>query len=104
VCPIDKEGRAVPGMSRLKLWQETARALEIETAGLRRLRPNMAKFDLPLGDAFRAQPAPIRAIYVLSPWNQDRFAIEDITGIAKFQALRANSYRFRFLKGMNLGQ
>ena len=103
VCLIDAQGRAVPGMSRLKLWQETARGLEIETGGLRRLRPNMAKFDLPLGDAFRAEPAPIRAIYVLTPWNRDRFAIEDISGIAKFQALRANTYRFRFLKGMELG-
>lgn len=103
VCPIDAQGRAVPGLSRLKLWRETARGLEIETAGLRRLRPNIGKFDLPLGNAFRAEPSPIRAIYVLAPWNQDRFAIEDISGVAKFQALRANTYRFRFLKGMELG-
>ncbi|MET4697345.1 hypothetical protein ABIE65_000356 [Constrictibacter sp. MBR-5] len=103
VCPVDLNGRAIPGISRLKLWQDTARRLEIDTAALRRIRPNIAKFEMPLGDAFRAEPAPIRAIYVLTPWNQDRFTIADMSGIAKFQALRANSYRFRFLKGMQLG-
>lgn len=103
VCPIDGEGRVVPGMARLKLWQDSAQGLEIETRALQRVRPKMAKFTVPLGEAFRADPAPVRAIYVLSPWNQDRFVLEDITGMAKFQALRANSYRFRFLKGMDLG-
>lgn len=103
VCPIDERGRAVPGVPRLKLWQETTRKLGLDTAGLRRLRPAMAKFDVPLGDAFRTEPAPVRAIYILTPWNQDRFAIEDVAGIAKFQALRANTYRFRFLQGMGLG-
>jgi hypothetical protein len=103
VCLINKDGRAVPGLSRLKLWQEAAHELEIETAGLRRVRPHMAKFDVPLGDAFREQPAPIRAIYLLTPWNQDRFLIEEITGMAKFQALRTHTYRSRFLKSMGLG-
>ncbi|WP_370235743.1 hypothetical protein [Brevundimonas sp.] len=103
VCPIDEAGRVVPGMARLKLWQDAAQGLEIETGALPRIRPKMAKFAVPLGDAFGADPAPVRAIYVLSPWNQDRFLIEDISGMAKFQALRANTYRFRFLKGMDLG-
>lgn len=103
VCAIDPQGRAVPGMPRLKLWQDAAGGLDIETAGLRRIRPNMAKFHVPLGDTFQAEPLPVRAIYVLTPWNQDRFVITEIDGIAKFQALRTHSYRFRFVKGMNLG-
>lgn len=103
VCPVDSAGHAIPGIPRLKLWHEAARELGIETAGLRRVRPNIAKYNVPLGDAFRLEPAPLRAIYVLTPWNQDRFAIEELAGIAKFQALRTNSYRFRVLEGMKLG-
>ncbi|WP_186456826.1 hypothetical protein [Sphingomonas suaedae] len=103
VCAIDPQGRAVPGMPRLKLWQETARRLGIDIAGLQRIRPSIAKFDLPIGDAFRTDPASIAAIYILKPWNRDHFAIDEIKGIEKFQALRANSYRYRFLKGMDLG-
>lgn len=103
VCPVDAQGRAVPGMARLKLWQHAANGLAIDTGSLQRLRPGLAKFDVPLGDAYHAEPTPIAAVYVLNPWNQDRFAIDEIEGIAKFQALRANSYRFRFLQGMALG-
>ena len=104
VCAIDAQGRAVPGVPRLKLWQDALCGLGIQTAGLGRLRPTMARFDLPLGEAFRAEPAPVRAIYVLTPWNQDGFSIEDISGITKFQTLRANTYRFRLMKGMALGE
>lgn len=103
VCPVDEEGRVVPGMARLKLWQEAAQELEITTGGLERVRPRMAKFAVPLGESFLARPAPVKAIYVLTPWNQDQFVVEDVSDIAKFQALRANSYRFRFLRGMGLG-
>lgn len=103
VCPLDAQGRAVPGIARIKLWQDTASQLEIETAGLERLRPRIAKFSMPLGDGFRTEPSLVRAIYVLTPWNNSGFAIEDISGIAKFQALRANTYRFRFLRGMEMG-
>lgn len=103
VCPVDSQGRAVPGIARLKLWQEAARRLEIETATLQRVRPNIAKFHVPLEDAFQAEPLPVRAIYVLTPWNLDGFAIEPVTGMAKFQALCSNSYRFPFVKAMGLG-
>jgi len=103
VCLIDPQGRAVPGLSRLKLWQDTASRLEIETGGLQRIRPHIEKFDVPLGKAFLMEPARVRAIYVLTPWNRDRFLVEDLTGIAQFEALRSNSYRFRFLKAMDIG-
>ncbi|WP_374405287.1 hypothetical protein [Pelagerythrobacter sp.] len=103
VCPIDAEGRAIPGMARMKLWQDTADRLAIDTSRLRRIRPGLAKYDLPMGETFHAQPLPVRAIYVLSPWNRETFAVKELSGLAKFQALRDNTYRFRFLKGMALG-
>ena len=103
VCPIDAAGRAVPGMARMKLWQDTADRLAIDTSSLRRIRPNLAKYDLPLGETYHSEPLPVRAIYVLSPWNREAFAVTELSGLAKFRALRDNTYRFRFLKGMALG-
>lgn len=100
VCPIDRNGFVVPGMPRLKLWQDTARRLAIDTSGLKRIRPAIAKFHLPLGEAFRDAPTPVKAIYVLSPWNEGRFEVEAIEGLRRFQALKAQSYRFRYLEGM----
>ncbi|GAB5348638.1 hypothetical protein [Alteriqipengyuania sp. 357] len=101
VCPVDPEGHAVPGMARMKLWQDTAERLGIDTTPLRRIRPELEKFDLPVALPARAGRLPIRAIYILSPWNREgAFAVEDLSGLAKFQALRDNTYRFRFVKGM----
>lgn len=104
VCPVDTGGYAIPGMARMKLWRDSADRLGIETAPLRRIRPELEKFDLPVPAPARAGPLAIRAIYILSPWNREAaFAVEDLSGLAKFQALRDNTYRFRFLKGMMLG-
>lgn len=104
VCPVDEQGRAVPGMARMKLWQDSADVLGIDTVSLRRIRPDLQKFDLPIAASARAGRLPIRAIYILSPWNREgAFAVEDLSGLAKFQALRDNTYRFRFVKGMMLG-
>jgi len=100
VCPIDMEARAVPGLPRLKLWQDAARRLKIGTDGLRRIRPSLDKFDVPLDGMYCDEPLPIRAIYLLRPWNEPRLLSEPVIGLAKYPALRANSYRFRFLKGM----
>ena len=104
VCPVDPQGRAVPGMPRMKLWQDTADKLGIDTGPLHRIRPALEKFDLPVAAPARAGHLPIRAIYILSPWNREgAFEVEDLSGLAKFQALRENTYRFRFVKGMMLG-
>ena len=102
VVPLDEAGRAIPGLPRIKLWQDTADALGINTTGLRRIRPGLAKYDLPLRDAFQASPTPVRAIYVLGPWNRAEFALQELKGVAKFEALHANGYRPRFMKGMDL--
>ena len=100
VCPIDADGFVIPGMPRLKLWQDSARQMEIETDGLARIRPELAKFNLPLGEAFRSEPAGVKAVYVLSPWNEDHFEIEEIDGLRRFQVLRNNTYRYRYMSGM----
>ena len=47
VVPVAADCRILPGFPRIKLWQDAADRLAIETAGLRRIRPQLEKYQLP---------------------------------------------------------
>lgn len=102
VVPIDAHCRAVPGFPRIKLWQDTADKLGIDTAPLRRIRPHLEKYSLPLHDRFAGAPLPVRWVYLLGTHSEPDFRFEPIQGLRRFQPLRANTYRVRFLEGMAL--
>jgi hypothetical protein len=102
VIPVDEHGRALPGFPRIKLWQDTADRLGIETGGLRRIRPEMEKFNYPLHDRFTDQPLPIRWVYILGSHHQSEIRFEKIRGLERFTPLRNNTYRVRFMEGMPL--
>ncbi len=103
VVPVDSDCRAVPGFPRIKLWQDVAERLNIDTAGLRRIRPNLEKFNYPVDLAADTPPLPIRWIYILGSNNvAEEFQIDPIQGLQRFQPLRNNTYRVGFLDGMGL--
>lgn len=103
VVPFDDQCRALPGFPRLKLWQDAATRLSIDTDGLRRIRPNMAKFNYPLtGSDFGSEPIPLRWIYGLASRPQGALKVEAVRGMDRLRPLRNNTYRFGFLKGMEL--
>ncbi len=99
---IDETCNAIPGFPRIKLWQDSADKLNIDTSGLRRIRPGLEKFDLPLGRAFHADPLPVKWIYILQTHEKQEFALEAINGLDRFLPLRANTYRMRLVQGMEL--
>ena len=102
VVPVNSNCQAVPGFPRLKLWQDSATRLGIDTAELGRIRPGMEKFNLPVAQAMAAQPLPIRWVYILNSHKRDEFEIEPIHGMARFAPLHDNTYRVRYLEGMAL--
>lgn len=102
VCAINAEGFIEPGFPRIKLWADTAQQLGIDTQPLARIRPGIDKFNLPLVEDFCHQSLPVRAIYVLHRHNKDEFALDEVHGMERFQLLRNNSYRQRFMQGMQL--
>lgn len=104
VCPLDVAGNAIPGMPRIKLWQDSAEKLKINTSGLRRIRPLLEKFNYPLGDRYCDTPLPVRSIYILNTHNESEFRLERINGMDKFEPLKQNTYRYGYMKGMKLTQ
>ncbi len=102
VVPVDRQGRAVPGFPRIKLWQDTADQLQIDTGGLRRIRPHLEKFNLPLGPRFADQALPIRWVYLLDSGHVEQVEFAPIKGMERFMPLYDHTYRVRFLQGMAL--
>jgi hypothetical protein len=104
VVPIDQQGYAIPGFPRIKLWQETADHLDIDTSHLRRIIPNMEKFNYPLKEKFCQETLPVRWIYDLNKHEKPSFQFDPIHGAERFQILMKNTYRAHFLEGMGLWQ
>lgn len=102
VCAINARGFIEPGFPRIKLWADTARQLGIDTQPLNRIRPDIEKFNWPLADSFCDTSLPVRAVYVLHRHNKDEFLLDEVSGMDRFQLLRNNSYRQRYMKGMQL--
>lgn len=102
VVPVDEECRALPGFPRIKLWKDVADQLRIDTGNLRRIRPNMEKFNYPLAQLFAAQPMPVRWIYILDSDNGGAIRTEPIRGMQRFTPIHNNTYRVRYLQGMAL--
>ena len=104
VVAVDAQGRALPGCPRIKLWHDAAYRLDIDTAPLPRVRPELEKFTLPVQPAARsAQPLPVRWIYILDSDNGDQVRVEALHGVHRFKPLHENTYRMRYLQGMALG-
>ena len=102
VVPVTEHGMATPGFPRIKLWGDTARQLGIETDGLRRIMPDMDKYNVPLGKSFCDTPLPVKWVYVLDPSNDEEFSCLPYEGMARFEPLHENTYRVHFLEYMAL--
>jgi len=101
VVPVTEQGMATPGFPRIKLWGETARQLGIETDGLRRIMPDMDKYNVPLGERFCETPLPVKWVYVLDAVDEG-FACIPYEGMNRFEPLHDNTYRVHFLDAMAL--
>ncbi len=102
VVPINKACQALPGFPRIKLWQDVADKLQIDTSALRRIRPNIEKFNLPLSQPPSAEPVPVRWIYILGSDNIQSFNFSPIHGMQRFLPLYNNTYRVHFMNAMAL--
>ena len=102
-CVLDAEGRVLPGIARIKLWQDSADRLGVDTTGLARIRPDLDKFELPLGAAFHAEPLALSHVYALKrPDGRSELGLTRCTGAASLRPLRAHTYRIGFVDAMGL--
>lgn len=98
VCAITPDGQVIPSFPQIKLWSDAAKKLNIETGSLRKVRPCIEKFAVPLSQQFHDTAIPLKLVYVLKTHNQDDFQIKSLNGMQKLNPLQNNTYRKNFMK------
>ena len=62
----------------------------------------MEKYALPTREQFTHEPLPLSDICILNQHNQLTIETTLLNGFQKFGALKNNTYRYAFLKGLDL--
>ena len=107
VVAIDADGMALPGLPRIKLWQDAADRLGIDTTGLTRIRAHIDKYDWPLGAAYCSQRLPVRRIVCLTDpgdaqgtGQNEPLSEHEVVGCERFSVLYEHSYRNQLLEAL----
>ncbi|MCE5175039.1 MAG: hypothetical protein ABFC90_10060 [Bacteroidales bacterium] len=101
VC-LEKDGaKIVPINTKIKLWDDSLKTLEIGDKDLEKIRPEMQKFYVPFGGT-NQHPVPLNTVIILSTHEDNKYKAEKLTGIEKYNLLRKNIYRKMYLRGMPL--
>ncbi|MEM7116765.1 MAG: hypothetical protein AAF614_30310 [Chloroflexota bacterium] len=96
----DQTPMIMPAFPRTKLWEDSAQALQIDTATLARTRPKLKKFEHYVPQQFEPNPQPIHRIYHLNTRNGASLSLEPIPKMRTVQTLVLNTYRHQFLDGL----
>ena len=102
VITLDKDDRPLvyPGYPSLKLWEDSLLKTGENPSIYPRIREKIKKFAVTARDRFNLKPLPIKKIYVLSPYNKSDIEISELSGMKKFNALRSQTYRCKFVNGL----
>lgn len=104
ICVIgaDKKGMpwVYPAYPQLKLWGDALEKMGDEPSAYRPVHSLPEKFAVPALH-FNREPLPIKTIFVLSPHNKESIEITPVTGINKYNVLKNQTYRRRFLEGLD---
>lgn len=106
VCALKLDERGhplvIPAFPQIKIWADTAKKLERETETMPRVRPQLEKFAWRIHAGFPTEPLPLDTIYHLGTHNKDEFKLEAMEDSAKFRVLLNNTYRARFMDGLEM--
>ncbi len=100
---LDENCCVQPAYPQIKIWQDTADKLGIDTSQLQRIRLQIKKYAYPLeSHQFCNAALPVKSIYILSTHNRETVDISPIVGMNKFVPLKNQTYRGGHLEGLGL--
>jgi len=107
ICPVhvapELGAIALPGFARFKLWADALETLGIKVDGFPRVRKELDKYEVVADHRVLEQYLPLRRLYLLCEARDgDPEGIEAIEGPDRLSVLLRNTYRFRYLKGLDL--
>lgn len=92
--------RVFPGIPHLKLWEDVMKKLDIDTGASPKIRPGILKYRKAADKGYVAEPKTLGGILVLSTKNTPGFEAVEAKGVEKFDLLKNNTYRYRYLEGL----
>ena len=104
---INNEDYVLPGVSRIKLWANTLKELDIQTTNLEKVRPNINKYLIPKQNLKKSQkPVKVNTIYLIErdPNNADeKLHIKDIKDKKlSYLLIREHIYKPFLMKALGL--
>ena len=99
VSDFDSKTKIIPLKTRIKLWEDSLRKLEIGSDHLQRIRSGIEKFYLPMNKRFDSEHT-LNHVFILSTHQKNEFQATELKGMEKYNALRRQVYRRIYLKGM----
>jgi len=104
ISVVNHSLEVVPGFPKMKLWNDILQKLEIKDHNLEQIRPEMKKYQLPITENYYNEPLAVKNIIIINTKNSPGFDFEELTGIKKFNAVKNNTFRYRFVKGLDKQQ
>jgi len=92
----------LPGIPHLKLWQDSIHKMKLNSDGLIKVREELEKYYFPTSNIITNDGVPLKKIYIININNQEGIALKPLSGIEKFTVLKNHTYRYNYVKGMNL--
>ena len=98
VVPVDRDGNALAGYPRIKLWDDALARLGVDPGGLDRVASTLEKYHLPIVHTC-SDPLPLRWVYVLERHAGDDLTVARVTGTEIFSLLHEHTYRNELVHG-----
>jgi len=106
ICAVmlDEQRRplACPSYPRLKLWEEMLLHSGRDSQHLRRVRPDEAKYAVPMQQRFATQAMVLDTVYVLNVSDTEPLVLEPYAGAARLAVLLNNTYRTHELQASGM--
>ena len=97
VCAVNYFGKVLPSFPQIKLWADAASQLMINTQTLKKIRPTLDKFAVPLKQQFHNKATPLKMVYLLETHNEKEISMKTLEGMEKCHALQHHVYRKQYL-------
>ncbi len=100
ISVVNDELNVMPGFPNMKIWDDVLKKLHLKTDSLSEVRPDIKKYDLRSDQQFCNKALKLTKVFILNTKNSHGFEYEELSGLAKFNAIKNNTYRYRFVGGL----
>lgn len=100
ICVLNQDGVILPGLPHLQLREDSMKELGIEKNTLKRIRPTVQKWFVPVQQACYSQPDLLKTVYMINPTNRSDVQLTPLVGLKKVQYLKKYIYQPLLVKGL----